>query len=280
MTTLAKFYERLATWSREGVSFVLVSVVATAGSSPREAGAKMAVTSEEFAGSVGGGQLEYAALKIARAMLAGGDRKPAVKTVALGPAVGQCCGGQVALLFEPQLAALARLALFGAGHVAKALVAILTNLPFRIDWIDPRAGEFPASLPANTRMMATENPVGTVAKIHSGAIALVMTHSHDLDYALVRELLARADLAYVGLIGSMSKRARFERRLRDEGFDQAALDRLTCPIGIEGIDAKDPARIAVAVAAQLLQHLSVENEESPDSAEDWARWREIEGRSR
>jgi xanthine dehydrogenase accessory factor len=275
--TAAAFYARLAAWSRDGTPFVLVTVVATAGSSPREAGAKMAVGAEAFVGSVGGGQLEFAALKIARAMLAGRDHAPAVKTVALGPGVGQCCGGQVALLFEPLWPAVGHLVLFGAGHVAKALVKTMAELPLRIDWVDPRPAEFPEALPANVRKIVTPDPEAAVADAPAGALVLVMSHSHELDYALVCALLRRGDLAYVGLIGSLSKRARFERRLKDAGFGQEALDRLICPIGVEGIDGKDPARIAVAVAAQLLQHVPAEGEIARSASEDWAHWRKIEG---
>lgn len=270
-------FAKLAQWTTEGTPCVIVTVVAVAGSSPREAGAKMAVASDGFAGSVGGGQLELMALKIARAMIASADRAPAVKSVALGPAVGQCCGGQVALLFEPQMPAGFCLALFGAGHVARALVAKLADVPCRIDWIDARAAEFPASLPRQVRKIVANDPVSRVALVPAGGLALVMTHSHELDYALVVALLRRTDLPYVGLIGSMSKRARFERRLTQDGFDRQALDRLICPIGIDGIDGKHPGHIAVAVAAQLLQLAMIEPVDAASSPEQWALWREIEG---
>lgn len=273
---MSEVFAKLAAWAGEGKPCVIVTIVATAGSSPREAGAKMAVAKGEFAGSIGGGQLELAALKIARGMIEACDIAPLVKSVALGPAVGQCCGGQVALLFEPQMPVGFMLGLFGAGHVAKSLVAKLGDIPGRIDWIDQREAEFPAQVPSNTRKHVLDDPVAFVAHLKPGTCALVMTHSHELDYALVDALLRRADIPYVGLIGSMSKRARFEHRLAAGGFDRQTIDRLICPIGIEGIDGKQPGRIAVAVAAEILRLVPEAREATRTSAEQWTAWRNIE----
>ncbi len=144
------------------------------------------------------------------------------------------------------------LALFGAGHVGRALVLALAPLPFRIRWIDSRPEAFPALVPDNATPVRTPDPAAEIAGLPPGGFVLVMTHSHPLDLAVTAAALARDDLAFVGLIGSATKRARFERRMRDLGLTPAALRRLVCPIGIAGVTGKEPAVIAAGVAAQLL----------------------------
>ncbi|MBI3708707.1 MAG: xanthine dehydrogenase accessory protein XdhC [Proteobacteria bacterium] len=265
-------FERLAQLAREGEPAVLVTVVAVAGSAPREAGAKMAVWRGGFTGSIGGGQLEFTAIETARALIDTGATQPVIKQLPLGPELGQCCGGYVALLLEPIAPPALRLALFGAGHVARALVAKLADIPCRIDWIDPRAAEFPQDVPAHAKIIVTEDPEDEVTRQPPGTRYLVMTHSHDLDFRLVAAILRRGDFAYLGLIGSATKRARFERRLVEAGFGSADLDRLVCPIGLDGIAGKEPGAIAIAVAAQLLQALPAPAE---TSAEQWAAWRAV-----
>jgi xanthine dehydrogenase accessory factor len=147
----------------------------------------------------------------------------------------------------------AQLYLFGAGHVGAALVRVLSPLPCAITWIDEREDLFPASLPANVRTEATDIPEALVAEAPPNASFLVMTHSHALDQRLCEAILRRERFGWFGLIGSKTKRAQFERRLRERGIPAARLQDMTCPIGIPGIGGKEPAVIAVAVAAQLLQ---------------------------
>jgi xanthine dehydrogenase accessory factor len=142
--------------------------------------------------------------------------------------------------------------LFGAGHVGKAVVRALQGLPFRIIWIDGRAGVFPDDLPPHVRTVQSAHPADEVDKAPAGALFLVMTHSHPLDLEICARVLQRSDAAYLGLIGSETKRARFAGRLRAIGIPPQALTRLTCPIGIPGIAGKAPAVIAASVAAQLL----------------------------
>ncbi len=144
------------------------------------------------------------------------------------------------------------LALFGAGHVGRALVLALAPLPFRIRWIDPRADAFPALVPENATPVPAADPAAEIAAVPPGGFVLVMTHSHPLDLDVTVAALRREDLAFVGLIGSATKRARFEKRMRDLGLTAAALRRLVCPIGVAGVAGKEPAVIAAGVAAQLL----------------------------
>ena len=228
----------------------------------------MAVFANNFNGTVGGGHLEFEALAIARRRLSG-ERGDAVVRFVLGPALGQCCGGEVALCFEPVCAAdvaqLARrltpdpspVALFGGGHVGHALVRVLANLPLAVTWIDSRDEVFPRDLPSNVQCEHADPVHTAVSALVPGSRVLIMSFSHAEDLDVVAACLMRqrlkADLPYVGLIGSKTKWATFRRRLEARGFSEQELAQVTCPIGVPGIIGKAPEVIAVAVAAQILQ---------------------------
>jgi xanthine dehydrogenase accessory factor len=247
---------------------ILVTVDATQGSAPREAGAWMAVFAGDVVGTIGGGHLEFQAIGEARQSLAGASGQP-LRQYALGPSLGQCCGGMVKLRFErvgaadiPELEKrlapqLSPLALFGGGHVGKALVNVLSTLPFAVTWIDSRDEIFPAQVPANVVCEHSDPVHAAVAALAPGSRVLIMSFSHaeDLDVvaACLRRLRERADLPYVGLIGSKTKWATFRHRLEERGFIEDELARITCPIGLPGIGGKEPEVIAVSVAAQILQ---------------------------
>jgi xanthine dehydrogenase accessory factor len=160
--------------------------------------------------------------------------------------------------------------LYGAGHVGQALARILTQLPLRLTWIDSRAEQFPAQIPAAVQVLHSADPVTSVAAAPAGARFLVMTHSHPLDYALCRAILTRGDFAWAGLIGSKSKAARFRSRLARDGLAGEAVARLICPIGIGGIASKWPAAIAVGVAAQVMQDIGAADEDTACAAVDCA----------
>ena len=247
---------------------VLVTVETARGSVPRDAGAWMGVFARRVVGTIGGGHLEFQAIDRARRLLAAahGD---AVQEYALGPSLGQCCGGVVRLRFEQVGAAdstalqsrlapvLAPLALFGGGHVGKALVDTLARLAFAITWVDSRDEIFPNDLPANVQCEHSDPVQGAVAALapHSRVLIMSFSHAEDLDVvaACLMRQRERADLAYIGLIGSATKWATFRHRLAQRGFGAAELARVTCPIGLPGIAGKEPEVIAVSVAAQLLQ---------------------------
>lgn len=223
----------------------------------------MLVSATEQAGSIGGGQLEWQALADARALLRSGGSH-FERDVALGPGLGQCCGGAVRLHhrlladYPPSqwAAPPARftLHLYGAGHVGRALVRLLVDLPCVVHWIDEREAEFPAEpLPPHIHRVCVDAVEAEAAAAPPGAWHLVMTHSHLLDMAIVQELLQRGSFGWLGLIGSRSKRARFETRLRQRGVSEASLQRLVCPIGLPGISGKEPEIVALAAAAQLLE---------------------------
>ncbi|HJW77468.1 MAG TPA: xanthine dehydrogenase accessory protein XdhC [Beijerinckiaceae bacterium] len=261
-------WRRLAEIVAEHGAAALVTVHAAVGSTPRPAGTRMVVRPDgAFHGSIGGGQLEWQALAAARAAIAQGKGPARLIEKVLGPDLGQCCGGRVTLAIETfdagdaeRLAALAAaepaesrtpLLLFGAGHVGRALVLALAPLPFAIGWIDSRQDAFPAHIPANTSPIHTEDPAAEIGRARPDAFVLVMTHDHPLDLAITAEALARG-FPFVGLIGSKTKRARFEKRFRDLGIAAERVQALACPIGVPQIRGKEPAVIAASVAAQLL----------------------------
>jgi xanthine dehydrogenase accessory factor len=162
-------------------------------------------------------------------------------------------GARVTALLEPFGAPEMSIALFGAGHTGSAVVAAMAGLDCEIRWIDSRRRVFPAAVPGNVVMVESGDPVREIAAMPRGAFYLVMTHSHPLDYDICDAILRRGDFAYLGLIGSRSKRRRFEQRMKKIGMAPALLERLTCPIGIRGVGGKRPAEIAIAVSAELLR---------------------------
>ena len=282
-------------------SAVLVHIESTQGSVPREAGTWMAVFADALVGTVGGGHLEQVAITQARALLksvfaacpqtgcsADDGRvvepvlehmlEPAHQTMrfALGPALGQCCGGVVHVRFEPvspqdvpaltarlqevRLRTRVPVALFGGGHVGHALTRLLVSLPdlpFALTWIDSRDGIFPTGLPSSVVCEHSEPVQSAVRHLAAQSRVLIMSFSHAEDLDIVSACLQRqrerADLPYIGLIGSKTKWATFRHRLQARGFTAAELAHITSPIGIPGIAGKQPEVIAVAVVAQLLQ---------------------------
>jgi xanthine dehydrogenase accessory protein XdhC len=249
---------------------VVVSVAEVKGSAPREAGTHMIVTAEDSHGTIGGGSLEWEAILRARAMLGGSDATANLK-LSLGPELGQCCGGFVSLRLqradqalcakleakeERERARLPPVLLFGAGHVGKALASALAPLPLRVRWIDGRADAFPDPSPAGVEVVVSKRLLDEVEAAPAGVAYLVLTHSHALDSMICAAALQRGDFAYLGLIGSRTKRAQFKRAFRDLGISQEQIARLVCPIGGGRLRDKRPAVIAALVAAELLQALA------------------------
>ena len=228
---------RAARWCQKQRPAVVVELRSVQGSVPREAGTRMLVAQDEVIGTIGGGHLEWMAMHTARELLAGRTPWPAPVRVALGPSLGQCCGGAVDLAYEPlNEDALRRwpvtppashLVLYGAGHVAQALIQILRGVDVSVDWVDSRDGahgswpDFPG-----LRCVVTDDPAYEAHHAPAGAHHLVMTHSHAQDFDIVLALLRRADTGMVGLIGSKTKRMQFEHRLLARGLSGPRLDRL------------------------------------------------------
>lgn len=272
MSVVSAFLDRLTQQDA-----VLVSVHASRGSVPREVGAWMAVFADAALGTIGGGRLELDALAHARQLLKGGVAQEGAADAdggglvryALGPNLGQCCGGTVTLQFEGVTASdaatlAARLqgprmpvALFGGGHVGHALVQVLAPLPMNVWWLDSRDGVFPVQCPESVQCEHSDPVQAAVPGLPAGTRVVIMSFSHAEDLDIVAACLMRqrlqGDLPYVGLIGSQTKWAAFRSRLAARGFTDTELAHITCPIGVPGIADKRPEVIAVAVAAQLLQ---------------------------
>lgn len=282
---------------------VWVIVAGAKGSTPRDVGASMIVTADKAFDTIGGGHLELKAIEFAREQLANAMREPTVRHFPLGPSLGQCCGGHTSLLFVPvtqeQRAPIEALwaraaqgeapryealldsgewmsvhlpnpawhiAIFGAGHVGKALVNVLANLPCQITWIDEREAEFPAHLPPNVTALASDDPAREVAALPAGAQVLVLTHSHALDLEICLALLKRDDLAYCGLIGSQTKATTFRRRFEQRGVAAQAIARIICPIGTVDPTVehrKHPGVIAISVATDLMARRQADEKHLP-----------------
>jgi xanthine dehydrogenase accessory factor len=279
--TLQQAAER---WLVAGRPALIVQVAEVKGSTPRETNARMLVglDGDEVVGTIGGGHLEWQAIALARQALQEGRGRQLPRwhqTFALGPTLGQCCGGVVVLRLEPltqeSLAAWPvpmprfHLDLHGAGHVGQAIVRLLSDIDVSVRWIDqrldePQGGESPGlptgddrlALPPHIHCLPTDDASAEVSDAPVGSSHLVLTHRHDLDLRIVDAILRREDVrqarAWVGLIGSRTKRAAFEHRLQARGHGPAVIQAMACPIGLPGIIGKEPGVIAVAVVAQLL----------------------------
>ena len=286
---MAALHAVAATWLVAAQHGVVIEVLESRGSVPREAGTRMLVGSRQIAGTIGGGHLELKAIAAARAMLAEHDRSPRTLHYPLGPALGQCCGGAVTLAFAPLDGAslerwpenppLFHLQLHGAGHVGRAIASALAALDVAVDWFDPRDDEFPATTtlgspwPTRIRRIAVDTIEAEVRHAPPGAFYLVLTHEHALDLRIVEAILRRGDFAFCGLIGSKTKRAKFVHRLEERGIAGQRIARLACPIGIDGIAGKAPELIAAGVVAQLLlahsqalRTIGADDATSPDPA--------------
>ncbi len=253
-------------------NLVIVDIRLLKGSAPRSAGTLMFVSADGVSGTIGGGHLEFAAIAQARRMVHSGEVGAVEQTFALGPTLGQCCGGSVVLGYEflselnwpdieAKLAAMVSirftLNLFGAGHVGAALVRALAPLPCIVNWIDEREELFECyatEQTSNIRIIAVDSPAAEVRHGRLGDYYLVLTHSHALDLEIIEAVLRRGDAGYVGLIGSATKRAVFTSRLEQKGL---CVEPLHCPVGLAGVVGKEPEVIAASIAADLLLRSSV-----------------------
>lgn len=251
--TPVNWIEAAAQLSQRGSAYTLITVLNVKGSAPRDAGTKMLVTDVTTVGSIGGGHLEFSAIAQARQLLTQGRDQQLSEDYPLGAKLGQCCGGRVTLLFEVFAATALPVYLFGAGHVARALVGLLSHLPVKVQWIDSRAGEFPVEIPIGIQRVIAEQPEDQVLEMPAGAYVLAMTHLHPLDYAICEAVLRRRDASYLGVIGSQTKAQRFRLRLQHRGFSASDIEFMHCPVGLSAVPGKRPMEIAVAVAADIIR---------------------------
>jgi xanthine dehydrogenase accessory factor len=250
---------------------VLVTVATVRGHAPRHAGAKMVVAASRTWGSIGGGNLEAVAIERARQLLGTGAAVPEMFASALSDKAPyehgvQCCGGEVTVLLEP-LPVVPAVAIFGVGHVGLELARILARHDLELYLVDTRPEQL-----SDERLAVLADAVATVHVQHvpvlpeivlgelpPGTHVLIMTHDHAEDVALCDAVLRDGEFGSIGLIGSPAKWARFRRRLAEEGgHPPEVIARIKTPIGLDGITGKEPATIAVSVAAELLRTMERE----------------------
>src|SRR5690554_2775507 len=230
----------------------------------------MTVANASSIGTIGGGQLELRAIARAREMIEKNESAGALD-IPLGPEIGQCCGGRVSIamrridedvarsarvMAEREYMARTAVYVFGAGHVGNALGQALALLPFRTLLVDNRAEEI-AKVPTGVEARHVAMQEALVREADAGSVFVILTHDHGLDFLIAAEALGRGDAAYVGMIGSKTKRATFKSWLGDMGFDTAVLDRLIMPIGGADVDDKRPEIIAALTAAEIVRAVHI-----------------------
>ena len=267
------WFDALHQCQQQGKSYVLVTLLATAGSTPRNAGTKMLVCDDSAFDTIGGGHLEFEVIKQARNLLLDNVTTQKVEHYPLSSKLGQCCGGATNVLFEVFTGHSQHIAIYGAGHVSQALVPILAQLPLQISWIDNRQNMLDdiaqQALPSNVKLVFSEQPQDTIDRLPAGSWVMIMTHNHQLDFALVEASLARIELDFIGMIGSDTKARRFRTRLEHKNFQPADIQRLVSPVGLLDIPGKRPIEVAVSMAAQLIQLLEPKNETQAQKKQAW-----------
>lgn len=248
-----ELYARLAEMQRRGRAGVLLTVVRTAGSTPRKSAAKMLVLADATIGTIGGGKIEHEAIAAARELLDEGyAARPTLRRWHLTHDLAMCCGGEMEVFMEPLFPA-PRLFVCGGGHVARALVPIASTLGFRCTVVEndeALLGPQHASFPEAEAFIDDFDPARW-AELDADAYVVVVTRDHAIDQKLMEELVPR-ELAYLGLIGSRRKIAMFKERMAARGIDETKWERVRAPIGMD-IGADTPEEIAVAIAAELVQ---------------------------
>ena len=252
---------------KQGQAYVLVTLVGVSGSTPRNSGTKMVVSKDGIFDTIGGGHLEHKAVKHANNMLSKGENAQHLEHFQLGSQLGQCCGGNASVLFECFAATGVNIMLFGAGHVGKALIPILAQLPCQITWVDSRAEQFPTNVSdyEHVEMVVSEAPEQEVASMPENSYFIVMTHNHQMDFDISQAILKRADFHYLGLIASETKWRRFQQRYKHRDIDPKQVARMNCPIGLSQVGGKLPIEVAVSVSAEIIHVYQTEQARQTNS---------------
>ena len=238
----------------------------------------MVVSDEQLFGTIGGGHLEYQSINIATQMLQNTDQaQHRIEHFALGASLGQCCGGSVSVLFESFPASAVNITVFGAGHVGRALISILAQLPCRVCWVDSRESELERAadmqIGSNISLILSDAPADEVANMAPASYYIIMTHNHPMDFDITEAVLKRGDAAYIGLIGSTTKWQRFKMRWQHRGYQADFYQAVHCPVGLSSVPGKRPMEVAVSIAGQIIacyqQHLP------PRVTQRGISWREL-----
>ncbi|OZG70260.1 xanthine dehydrogenase accessory protein XdhC [Hahella sp. CCB-MM4] len=267
--------EAIHACQKSGDAYVIATVLGCSGSTPREPSSKMVITEQQTYDTIGGGQLEFAVTQKARELLIKGNAAQVIQHFPLAAGLAQCCGGSTTVLLEAMAACPFRVTVFGAGHVAEALMTILQGLPCKVLWVDSRAEQFPPELLANAgsesrggdkegniTALVTDDPVDVVSDLAPDTDVLILTHNHQLDFELCQAALNHGSLRYIGMIGSQTKSERFRKRLARNDFTQEQIDRIVSPVGLSEVPGKLPMEVAVSIAGQLIA-VEHQNRERP-----------------
>ena len=211
--------------SQQGKSYVLITIIGVSGSTPRDSGTKMVVSQNEIFDTIGGGHLEYKAIKQAKKLLLENKDGQSIEHFQLGSQLGQCCGGNASVLFECFATNSIHIAVFGAGHVGQTLIPMLASLPCHVTWVDNRESQFPINCEqyGNVTKLITDDPAGEISAMASNTLYVVMTHNHQLDFDISLEVLKREDFHYLGLIASDTKWRRFQQRYKPVSYTHLTL---------------------------------------------------------
>lgn len=251
-----QWFDAVQKLQHKGEAYALITVLGCSGSTPRDQSSKMVVSAEKTYDTIGGGHLEFVVTNKARQLLGDNKDTQQIDHFPLAASLGQCCGGSATVLIETFVVCRLQLAVFGAGHVAKALMNIVSDLPCQVSWVDSRQELFPPMVGTNIKTIVSDDPTYEMENLPAGAYALILTHNHQLDYELTETALKHGHLQHIGLIGSDTKAQRFVRRLQSRGFSAADIERVSCPVGLTEVAGKLPMEVAVSIAAELiaLQH--------------------------
>ncbi len=248
------------TWSQSivqleeaGTNYVIATVLGTSGSTPRASGTKMVICGDHIYDTLGGGHLEFVIIEKARELIVQGKSAQVIEQFHLAANLGQCCGGGAVILFEVITSEHMKLDVYGAGHVAQALIPILAKLPVQVRWIDNREDVFPDYIPSNVTKIVDEYPVEQAKHAAGNSAFLILTHNHQLDFELTEAILKRNDSLWLGVIGSDTKAKRFKHRLIHREYCEADIEKMICPVGMSNISGKLPMEVAVSISGQIIQ---------------------------
>jgi xanthine dehydrogenase accessory factor len=247
-------YEKLNELLFSNVPFVMVTLVEVIGSSPQNAGSRMLVTQEGlYEGTIGGGKVEFKAINEAKALLENKSLTTSFVEWNLKKDVGMSCGGIVKIYFEAFHSKTWKIAVFGAGHVANALIPLLLSLDCQIQCIDPRQvwlNKLPRS--HKLSLIHTEEMASQVKHLHPQTFVLLMTMGHGTDLPILLEILRTKQFPYLGVIGSRAKAARIKKEIEEANLPPSCKEAFYCPIGLD-LGNNHPQEIAISVTAQLIQ---------------------------
>ncbi|WP_166113629.1 xanthine dehydrogenase accessory protein XdhC [Pseudoalteromonas sp. Z9A5] len=255
--------QAIAQHEQSGTNYVIATVLGTNGSTPRGTGSKMVISGEHIYDTLGGGHLEFVVIKKARELLVQDEATQVIEQFNLAANLGQCCGGVATVMLECMQCERFTLDIYGAGHVAQALIGILAQLPIRIRWIDNRADVFPEQIPANVVKIIDEEPTQQIKHAPNNNNYLILTHNHQLDFELTQAIIKRGDANWLGVIGSDTKAKRFKQRLTHRNFTAEQVKQMICPVGLKNVTGKLPMEVAISISAQLISLYQAEQTTAP-----------------